>query len=190
MKKQCYLLLFNNCSDVKGHGYYCVESATTAPGSCGLVQVINGVNTGIGAKTLTFIPVSYAGAYPIPPEYSTKYDSGYDGSCCDPPNFTTYCQGSKQAKVSLSNQEYIFQNVPIKVSCEGTTLLIEDSSGAARNVEVPNCNSYKVSCGDDCPEGFCKCHSDSYPGYCCLDCLATAASIRSITNELRSKNGR
>ncbi|WP_109010069.1 hypothetical protein [Nostoc commune] len=81
--KQCYLLLFKNCIDQMGHSYYCVESATTVPGSCGVVQVINGINTGVGAKILNFIPVSQVGAYPIPPEYSTRYDSGYYGACCD-----------------------------------------------------------------------------------------------------------
>lgn len=49
------------------------------------------------------------------------------------------------------------------------------------------CNNCLIQ--DDCPPGTCKCHSESYPGYCCLDCSATAASIRSITNELRRKNG-
>ncbi|MEH1838129.1 MAG: hypothetical protein V7L20_05075 [Nostoc sp.] len=87
MAKQCYLLLFTNCVDVKGHGYYCVESVGTVPGSCGVVQVINGVNTGVGAKELNFIPVAQVGAYPIPPEYSTRYDSGYYGACCDPKQY-------------------------------------------------------------------------------------------------------
>ncbi|MEH1907444.1 hypothetical protein [Nostoc sp.] len=114
---------------------------------------------------------------------------GSCSSCLDV--FTTYCQGSKQAKVTVSNQEHIFKNTPIKISCKGTTLKIEDNSGGARNVEVPNCNSFKVSCNDDCPEGFCKCHSDSYPGYCCNDCSSTSASLQNISNQLkRLKNGR
>jgi hypothetical protein len=50
--------------------------------------------------------------------------------------------------------------------------------------------TFSVSCDDECPKGFCKCVIPGYPGYCCLDCAATAASIRSITNELRAKNGR
>lgn len=49
--------------------------------------------------------------------------------------------------------------------------------------------NYKVSCGDGCPEGFCKCPSPEYPGYCCLDCSAIAGSIHAITNELRGRNG-
>jgi hypothetical protein len=48
---------------------------------------------------------------------------------------------------------------------------------------------FSVACGGRCPENFCECPILEYPGYCCLDCSATAASIRAITNELRSKNG-
>ncbi|MHC5717633.1 MAG: hypothetical protein ACYTX0_37395, partial [Nostoc sp.] len=95
--------------------------------------------------------------------------------------FTTYCQGSKQAKVTVLNQEYIFQNAPIKVSCKGSTLIIEDNSGGGTNVGVPNCNSYKVSCDDNCPEGYCKIDCEAYPGYCCLN----EAEIQSLSNQLR-----
>jgi len=48
--------------------------------------------------------------------------------------------------------------------------------------------AFNVQCGK-CPPGTCECVSPIYPGYCCLDCSATAASIRAITNELRAKNG-
>jgi len=48
--------------------------------------------------------------------------------------------------------------------------------------------TFSVACGD-CPEGYSRCLISEYPGYCCLDCSATAASIRAITNELRTKNG-
>ncbi|MEH2322052.1 MAG: hypothetical protein V7K32_00315 [Nostoc sp.] len=47
---------------------------------------------------------------------------------------------------------------------------------------------YQVACGVACPEGFCKCEIPEYPGYCCLDCAFTAASIHAITNELKYKN--
>ncbi|MEH2243548.1 hypothetical protein [Nostoc sp.] len=46
----------------------------------------------------------------------------------------------------------------------------------------------EVACGD-CPPGYCRCEMSGYPGYCCLDCHATAEQIRVITNDLRSKNG-
>lgn len=46
---------------------------------------------------------------------------------------------------------------------------------------------YTVICGDECPEGSCKCITPGYPGYCCLDCGSAAASIRAITNSLGRK---
>lgn len=33
------------------------------------------------------------------------------------------------------------------------------------------CPEYvRVSCGDECPEGYCKCPTLKYPGYCCCKC--------------------
>ena len=48
--------------------------------------------------------------------------------------------------------------------------------------------TYSVQCGK-CPPGKYECYSPIYPGYCCLDCASTAASIRNITNDLKVKNG-
>lgn len=74
-------------------------------------------------------------------------------------------------------------------SVGGKFLKIKDASGRVIfKAEVKNC-SQQITCGDECPEGFCKCSSPGYPGYCCLDCAATAANIRTITNDLRLKNG-
>ncbi|MFN6484630.1 MULTISPECIES: hypothetical protein [unclassified Nostoc] len=47
--------------------------------------------------------------------------------------------------------------------------------------------TYTIQCGR-CPEGTCECASPIYPGYCCNDCESSAASIRSITNDLRRLN--
>ena len=49
--------------------------------------------------------------------------------------------------------------------------------------------TFQVACNARCPDGFCECPSPGYPGYCCLDCASTASNIRTITNELRAKNG-
>ncbi|MEH1829531.1 MAG: hypothetical protein V7L22_30045 [Nostoc sp.] len=66
-------------------------------------------------------------------------------------------------------------------------LVVKDSNGNTLiNVSVSQCD-YEVSCGDDCPDGQCKCHSDVYPGYCCNDCASTAAQIHSVTELARSK---
>jgi len=68
---------------------------------------------------------------------------------------------------------------------------VTGGSNFTDKIECPDGN-YQVSCDDDCPSGFCKCHSDSYPGYCCNDCNATSASLQNISNQLlkKLKNGR
>ncbi|MBG1263092.1 hypothetical protein [Nostoc commune] len=69
---KCWLLLFENCAGVKGHGYLSRESISTVPGGCGVVLVYNGVNTGISERSATIYDVS-SGLVAIPPEYATNY---------------------------------------------------------------------------------------------------------------------
>ena len=71
----------------------------------------------------------------------------------------------------------------------GFTLTASNSAGQSITRKYDAKPVFTVACGDDCPEGFCKCIIPEYPGYCCLDCSATAASIHAITNQLRGKNG-
>lgn len=50
--------------------------------------------------------------------------------------------------------------------------------------------TYEVKCiKQHCPEGFCECKTDGYPGYCCNDCKDTASKIHAITEQLRGMNG-
>lgn len=160
MAKQCYLLLFKNCIDDMGHSYYCVESATTVPGSCGVVQVINGINTGIGAKILNFIPVTQVGAYPIPPEYSTRYDSGYYGACCDPKQYD--CINGVCTKKTLYNTPGIYQS-------------LEDCQAVCAN--GGSCADGK-QCVD--PTNFCP------PGKVCID-QGEFSSIESLISQINSE---
>ncbi|MEH2189386.1 MAG: hypothetical protein V7K64_24970 [Nostoc sp.] len=51
--------------------------------------------------------------------------------------------------------------------------------------------TFKVDCiRVRCPEGYCECKTDTYPGYCCSDCADTASQIHSMTTQLRSINGK
>ncbi|MHC5729980.1 MAG: hypothetical protein ACYTXY_38870, partial [Nostoc sp.] len=60
-------------------------------------------------------------------------------------------------------------------------LIIKDASNnILLNVAVSECN-YQISCGDECPEGYCKIDCETYPGYCCLN----EAEIKSLSNQLR-----
>lgn len=53
---------------------------------------------------------------------------------------------------------------------------------------IENPNDYHVTCGEDCPPGTTKCHSDLYPGYCCLPCDSTKQDIISIKNQVKKVN--
>lgn len=48
--------------------------------------------------------------------------------------------------------------------------------------------SFKVACGEECPEGTVKCFSTNYPGYCCLPCSEIKAEIKAIVSQVRSIN--
>lgn len=69
-------------------------------------------------------------------------------------------------------------------SGEGTTCRILVNNGALLNDLILCPGDYQVGCGDDCPPGTCKCPTDSYPGYCCLDCKAVAARLNNMSERL------
>ena len=92
---------------------------------------------------------------------------------------TFYCQGKGEAKILVSGVEYIFDNTPIEVSCQGTNLVVN-----GRNITVESCNDYKVYCDDDCPEGSHKCTHKKYPGYCCVPCQKTGDRLKNIANKV------
>ncbi len=46
--------------------------------------------------------------------------------------------------------------------------------------------SFNVACDDKCPDGYAKCISDNYPGYCCLPCSSTSSRIDSLTQMVKS----
>ncbi|MEH2371947.1 hypothetical protein [Nostoc sp.] len=103
---------------------------------------------------------------------------------CDATTFGTI-------EITCSGQITIDNNIHCPVAALGDKCQIIISNGGQQLFQAKGkCPvSFTVSCGN-CPEGQCECHSDSYPGYCCLDCGAVASNIRTITNELKEKNGR
>ena len=68
----------------------------------------------------------------------------------------------------------------------GYTVKITDESGVIYEKFFPGDKEpvVEVSCDDECPEGYIKCSSDKYPGYCCIPCKETASKIRAIGNKL------
>lgn len=45
--------------------------------------------------------------------------------------------------------------------------------------------AYTVRCDDGCPEGYCKCETIEYPGYCCLPCKPTAQQIANLAEKIK-----
>ncbi|QSJ18747.1 hypothetical protein JYQ62_08300 [Nostoc sp. UHCC 0702] len=54
------------------------------------------------------------------------------------------------------------------------------------NIDCPG--NYKVSCDDDCPDGYMRCECPGYPGYCCIPCHEIRNEIASITAAVRGIN--
>lgn len=42
----------------------------------------------------------------------------------------------------------------------------------------------EIICGD-CEQGYIRCETHKYPGYCCLPCKSTAAKINNLANRIR-----
>jgi hypothetical protein len=40
-----------------------------------------------------------------------------------------------------------------------------------------------------CPEGYCECKQDAYPGYCCNECADTTAKLHGLVQQVRGING-
>lgn len=78
--------------------------------------------------------------------------------------------------------------------CGGTyphQVIISDVSGIIYNSGYVFHNdtwhppTYNVVCGDNCPEGSCKCKTNTYPYYCCLDCSKVERRLNSLVNLAR-----
>lgn len=69
-------------------------------------------------------------------------------------------------------------------SLDGCRIIITDQQGEIFNKVFNQCPKYEVFCDDNCPEGYLKCKSDKYPGYCCLSCQETANKIRALGTKL------
>lgn len=110
------------------------------------------------------------------------------------PNVGNYCPGLKflQNDIWVNPDNDVYYPGTAKIIRQySTDWILSASNNQGQTITRIYLTEPKfiVSCDDDCPEGFCKCIIPEYPGYCCLDCGSAAASIRSITNELRAKNG-
>lgn len=68
-----------------------------------------------------------------------------------------------------------------EVNC---VITISDSKGNTYKDNALCEKSFTVSCGDECPEGYCKCASTNYPGYCCLPCSEVKSGLLAIARNI------
>jgi len=130
---------------------------------------------------------------------TTSYIFSYSGDATDSPIFNnrtiTSAKDGRVLSSDPNNHAGPVRARSIKFTAEpigGYKIIISTVSGGKLYEDKKAGNAppnFTVACGKNCPEGSHKCTHNKYPGYCCLDCSATAASIRAITNELRAKNG-
>jgi hypothetical protein len=85
--------------------------------------------------------------------------------------FIPFFQGKNACSIS-------FESLPALIKITDSQNIIYQETGNRKP-------SYRVGCGDNCPEGFCKCEISEYPGYCCLNCTETAQKINNIANKIR-----
>ena len=109
----------------------------------------------------------------------------YDGNRYD-------IYGSSPLGIRLVREGFSFMSGSINIISNVFTpngidgLIVKDSFGNTLfNVRVSICN-YTISCDNDCPDGYIKCTTTSYPGYCCIPCSEVKGGIANITAMLRN----
>lgn len=61
---------------------------------------------------------------------------------------------------------------------------VRDTTGEIYNKQFGICPTYEVVCGDECPPGYLKCKTTSYPGYCCIPCSDVLRRINNLSAKL------
>lgn len=122
-------------------------------------------------------PFSYVGDTSDSPVFSArKILSAKDGR-------ELYSDGSIQAG-SIRARDIKF--TPDGIS--GYKITISNSTGGKlfeeKKLNLPP-PTYEVACGENCPEGYVRCETSTYPGYCCLPCKPTAAKINNLASKIR-----
>ncbi|MGF1934542.1 MAG: hypothetical protein RM347_009080 [Nostoc sp. ChiQUE02] len=142
--------------------------AYTAPGDITQISC-TGRFRQIGDRPDTELPCDYVIANSVinDNQWNANYDSVYGDNTGD----------------MLFDISYIADVCFIRVRDIQGKLIFKDSG------ECPL--TFEVKCiKEHCPEGFCECKSDGYPGYCCNDCNNTLRQLHAITNQMRSLNGK
>ncbi|WP_392533759.1 hypothetical protein [Nostoc sp. C117] len=139
-----------------------------APGAITLVTC-TGKFRQIGSDPSTELPCEYVLSHGSTSDnvFTSDYDSNYGDNTGDM-TFTV---------------NYVADVDFIRVRNSQGTLLFKDYGASPM--------TYEVKCiRQHCPEGYCECKADGYPGYCCNDCNDTASRIHALTEQVRGINGK
>jgi hypothetical protein len=97
-----------------------------------------------------------------------------------------YSDGSTQAgAIQISDLLFTPSNQ------SGYTIKISDTIGNQLKTDSRLIDSpprYEVACGQECPDGYMKCPSNQYPGYCCVKCAEIKQGIISAKEAVRRVN--
>ncbi|WP_414579595.1 hypothetical protein [Anabaena sp. CCY 9402-a] len=106
---------------------------------------------------------------------------------CPAFKYEFFIDGTKTSQIKVTPDRSISQRNNPNYSEGGKYLTIKNAQGVQIfKKQVKDCN-YKISCGDDCPDGQIKCTHNKYPGYCCIPCQSTASKINNLASKTRAK---
>lgn len=100
--------------------------------------------------------------------------------------------GTQRFVIASANHYFLSASIKTIVRQDGQpdtcgnlyTLKIFDARGLVYSQTFDKQPEYTIQCGD-CPEGYCKCDSTDYPGYCCLPCKPTAQKISNLAERIK-----
>ncbi len=75
-------------------------------------------------------------------------------------------------------------------TCKGNGCFISVTTENGINYKSPRgakCE-FEIACGDECPQGYIRCETPGYPGYCCIPCSEIKGEIIAIKNTVKSLN--
>ncbi len=138
-----------------------------------------GYTTNCESSGQRFTDTVIADSYQVSP---TTNDGQY--SNCPWYELSFYIGENKISSLKKTSRYSVSQTPNPNYNPGGKQLKVKNSQGTEIfKADVKDCN-YTVACGDNCPEGFCKCPKNSYPGYCCLSCASTANAILNLASKV------
>lgn len=126
----------------------------------------------------------------IYPVQNFDYGDDYEGISwwsCEADDFNRQADGSLSGP-GIATRTLTFTNqrcpTPLKAKCyievlHAGNIIFRDQGDCPASISI--------FCGD-CPEGFLRCETFNFPGYCCAECDPLAQDIKSISETLKQLN--